>query len=271
MKTITFPSNDTDVARRAARHTQMPFARVLRAYLIEAKYEFLRMLKTPAYSFPMLFLPVLLYLLIGVVIVGPQAVAKPEIALYMLAGFVVFAVTGPGMFGFGVGLAVDRQSGVLNLKRAQPMPTAAHIVARMLMALTCACIVLCLIIPLATAYGHVSLTASQSAAIVAVGMLGILTFCAIGLFIGAVVSGSAATGIVNLIYFPMMYLSGMFFPLPKSLAPWALIWPTFYLDQLVMAAGGGKSYVDPKMCAAVLVGLTVLFGGLAIRRLARVG
>jgi hypothetical protein len=31
------------------------------------------------------------------------------------------------------------------------------------------------------------------------------------------------------------------------------------------------SFVDPLMSAAALVGITVLFGGLAVRRLARVG
>jgi ABC-2 type transport system permease protein len=69
----------------------------------------------------------------------------------------------------------------------------------------------------------------------------------------------------------MMYPSGMFFPLPKVLAPWALIWPTFYLDQLVVAMSGGQSVIDAKLCVAVLVGLTVLFAGLAVRRLARRG
>lgn len=251
--------------------TQMPAARVLRAYLVEAKYEFIRMLKTPGYAFPILFLPILLYLLIGVVIVGPQASAKPEIARYMFAAFVVFAVTGPGMFSFGIGLAVERQSGVLNLKRAQPMPPAAYVVAKMLMAIACASIVMSFLIPLATLFGHVTLTGAQMLAVTVVAMAGIVTFCAIGFFIGMIVPGSAATGVVNLIYFPMMYLSGMFFPLPKALAQWALVWPTFYLDQLVIAAGGGKTFIDPRMCAAVLVGLTVLFGGLAIRRLARVG
>jgi ABC-2 type transport system permease protein len=83
------------------------------------------------------------------------------------------------------------------------------------------------------------------------------------------VSGQAAPGVVNLIYFPMMYLSGMFFPLPKFLAKWAIIWPTFYMDQLVIAAGHGKTFIDWTMCAGILVGVSLLFGGLAIHRFSR--
>ena len=76
---------------------------------------------------------------------------------------------------------------------------------------------------------------------------------------------------MNLVYFPMMYLSGMFFPLPKFLATWAFIWPTFYADQLVIAAAGGKSFMDSAMCVAVLAGVAVLFGGLAVRAMVRKG
>jgi ABC-2 type transport system permease protein len=84
---------------------------------------------------------------------------------------------------------------------------------------------------------------------------------------GSLVSGTAASGVVNLIYFPMMYLSGVFFPLPHALAPWAMIWPTFYLDQIFFAITLGQSAITVQMCTAVLIGLGILFGGLAARRL----
>ncbi len=76
---------------------------------------------------------------------------------------------------------------------------------------------------------------------------------------------------MNLIYFPMMYLSGMFFPLPEILARWAIVWPTYYADQLVITAAGGKSVMDADMCVAVLVGISVLFGCLAVRQFSRKG
>jgi hypothetical protein len=65
-----------------------------------------------------------------------------------------------------------------------------------------------------------------------------------------------------------MCLSGTFYPLPESLAPWALIWPSFYLNQIFFAIGLKESAVSVEMCVAVLLGLTLLFGGLAARRLA---
>ena len=48
----------------------MPAKRILNAYLTEAKYETVRMLRTPAFAIPFLGLPALLYLLFAVVIFG---------------------------------------------------------------------------------------------------------------------------------------------------------------------------------------------------------
>jgi ABC-2 type transport system permease protein len=178
-------------------------------------------------------------------------------------------VTTPGMFGFGTGLAVERHAGMLRLKRALPMPFAGNLIAKSCMSVGVALLVVSILFVLAIWVGHVKFNAQQIASIFCVATLGAATSCAIGFCIGSMVSGQAASGVVNLIYFPMMYLSGMFFPLPAFLAKWAIVWPTFYMDQLVIAAGGGKAFMDSAMCIGVLVGVTVLFGGLAIHRFSR--
>jgi ABC-2 type transport system permease protein len=102
-------------------------------------------------------------------------------------------------------------------------------------------------------------------------VLGAVPFCALGLFIGAYSSGNAAPAFANLVYLPGMWLSGLFFPLPKFLQPWAAIWPAFHLDQAAVGAAGLPTLGSPLTSSALLVGMTVLFGGLAIRRLARTG
>ena len=255
----------------SAAAPSMPFGRVLRAYLFETKYTFLPMLRMPAFSVPMLGLPVFLYLLIGTMVVAQEGADNPNVGAYIFSGFLVFAASGPGMFGFGVGLAVERQSGVLSLKRAQPMPPAANLLAKMISAMASSGIVMSLLITEAMWLGHVHFSTGQVIQTVLVGMLGVLPFCAIGFLIGTLVSGSAAPGIVNLIFFPMLYLSGMFFPLPDVLASWALIWPTFYLNQLAWSAAGMESVINAKICAALLLAITVLCTGLAARRLSRIG
>jgi ABC-2 type transport system permease protein len=102
---------------------------------------------------------------------------------------------------------------------------------------------------------------------------GALPFCAMGLLIGAYVSGNASPAVANLVYLPGMWLSGSMFPLPESMRPWAVIWPMFHLNQTALGAAGVTefSFVNPTWTAAVLAAITVLCTGLALRRLARVG
>ncbi|HET8696158.1 MAG TPA: ABC transporter permease, partial [Gammaproteobacteria bacterium] len=97
--------------------------------------------------------------------------------------------------------------------------------------------------------------------------------CAIGLLIGAYVGGNASPAVANLVYLPGMWLSGSMFPLPEPMRPWAVIWPMFHLNQTALGAAGVKdlSFVNPLCTAAVLVAITVLCTGLALRRLVRVG
>jgi ABC-2 type transport system permease protein len=102
-------------------------------------------------------------------------------------------------------------------------------------------------------------------------IFGAVPFCAIGLVIGAFSSGNASPAFANLIYLPGMWLSGMFFPLPKVMQPWEAIWPAYHLNQTALAAAGMRVEANPLVTSAVLVGITALFGGLAIRRLARSG
>jgi ABC-2 type transport system permease protein len=249
----------------------MSLDRTLRAYLIEAKYAFISILRIPILPITMVALPVLMYMLLAVTVVGHLVVVNPEAAVSFFSGFLIFATIGPGLFGFGIGLAIERQNGILNLKRAQPMPPASCLVAKMITAMVCTCFTMCLLILAAMNLGYLHLTMGQIVNVVLISMFGVLPFCAIGFLIGTWVSGTAAIGVVNLIFFPMLYLSGMFFPLPKILMPWARIWPTYYMNQIVFSATGMESQMDVKICILVLLGITVLCTGLAARRFARVG
>ena len=249
----------------------MSLGSTLRAYLIEAKYAFISILRIPVLPITMMALPVLMYMLLAVTVVSRLVVVNPEAAVSFFSSFLIFATIGPGLFGFGIGLAIERQNGILNLKRAQPMPPASCLVAKMITAMVCTGFTILLLIPTAMNFGYLHLTMGQIVNVVLISMFGVLPFCAIGFFIGTLVSGTASIGIVNLIFFPMLYLSGMFFPLPGILQPWARIWPTYYINQIVWNALGVENQTDIRICVLILLGITVLFTYLAARRFTRVG
>jgi ABC-2 type transport system permease protein len=251
----------------------MTSSRLLGAYWAEARHEILRTLRTPAFVVPTVALPVLLYLFFGIVLAsGRSGPVNPELALHTLSGFVMFSVIGPGLFGLGIGFAIERQSGIITLKRAFPMPPAANLIGKLISSMTLSVIVVTMLVTMAMVFGHTSMTAAQVVKLVVVSVLGVAPFCALGLFVGSLVSGTAAPAVVNLIYFPMIYLSGLFpFPLPKVMQAAAKIWPAFHLNQLSLAALGLKTAGDVRVAAVVLVTFTVVCLALAARRLARVG
>lgn len=261
----------TTAAPGLAGAALMPAGRLVNAYYTEAKYEFLKMLRTPAFAAPVLVLPVVMYVLFGLIMAADAIVKNPAIGVYLFCGFSVFAVTGPGLLGVGISLANERDAGLLKLKRALPAPPGAYLLAKMLVAMAFAAITTSSLLITALLLGKMPLSLLQAAALMGTMVLGTLPMCALGLLIGAYATGNSAPAFGNLVFLPMMWLSGLFIPLPASMQKFVVIWPAFHLDQLAVAVVGMKEFrsMPPAISAAVLVGVTVLFGGLALRRLAR--
>jgi ABC-2 type transport system permease protein len=247
----------------------MPPGRVLGAYLAEARSECLRYLRAPGFMLPITLFPGMFYLVFGVLMArGGSA----DAARYLLASYATFGVMSPGLFGFGVSLAMERDGGLLTLKRALPMPPGAYLLGKMLMAMAAAAFVVMLLLGLSQV-AHVSLSVAQAGALLAAGVFGVLPFCALGMFVGALIKGQGAPGLLNLIYLPMAFLSGLWFPLPmlpKLLQQVAPLWPSYHLDRLALAAVGmPQDALLPHVL--VLLAVTAGFLLLATRRLRRFG
>ncbi len=250
--------------------TAMSRRRVLGAYLEEARSECLRYMRAPGFMLPIMLFPAMFYLLFGVLMAKTNG---GDAARYLLASYGVFGVMSPGLFGFGVSLALERDGGLLTFKRALPMPPGAYLLGKMVMAMVAAAGVIVLLLALAFTLGHVTLSASQVGALLLVGVLGVLPFCALGMFVGTLVKGQGAPGMLQLIYLPMSFMSGLWFPLPmlpnflQQIAP---IWPSYHLDMLALAAVGMNN--GPLLShVLVLLAFAVGFALLAARRLRRHG
>jgi ABC-2 type transport system permease protein len=101
-------------------------------------------------------------------------------------------------------------------------------------------------------------------------LLGTLPFCAIGLWIGALVKGEAAVAVVNLIYLPMSVLSGLWMPLfvfPTIIQKLAVVWPSWHLSQMALGIVGQVSGVPFALHIGALLTMTVFFLALAALRL----
>lgn len=240
--------------------------------LLEARLEFLRLLRTPSFAVPALVFPVMFYLLFGVLLAGGKQLATGSLSQYLMATYCVFGVIAPGLFGFGVGVASERERGLLQLKRALPMPPYNYVLAKLAMALLFAVVIVVLVGTTAMVFGGVRLAPTQWLLLTVVAVLGALPFCALGLLIGSWVGAQAAPAIANLIYLPMAFLSGLWMPLSvlpgviQSLAP---LWPAWHLSQLALAAVGVPSKGSVAVHLLYLLAFTAVAAGLAARRLQR--
>jgi ABC-2 type transport system permease protein len=246
-------------------------ARLAAAYASDIRFEFVKMLRTPAFAVPTLIFPAMFYLLFGVLMGGK---GDPAIGLQTFARLGVFGTMAPGLFGFGVSLAFERESGQLTFRQALPMPHGSNLLARMVMAMLFVVIIATLLIILAFTVAHAPLTAGQAAKVFVVEVLGVLPFCALGLMVGSYCSGQAAPAIVNIIYLPMAFLSGLWVPLqflPKFIQDTAPLWPSYHLSQLALRAMDLDSLGAWQNHVAALLGVTLLCFMIAMRRLSNGG
>ena len=240
---------------------------VLKIFVKEAKYEFLKAIRLPVFAVSTILLPAMFYILFGLVMGGgKQAPGQFPFATFLIASYGTFGVMGAALFGFGVGMTIERGQGWLELKRASPMPPYAYFAAKVTTSMIFSAIISLVLLALGTAFGGVHLHVLQMVKMVGTLMLGAIPFCALGLAIGYFAKPNSAPAMVNVIYLPLSFCSGLWVPiqfLPKGLQHLATFLPPYHLSQLVLQvvglANGGSEWWHIR----ALLGATLLFLGLA--------
>ncbi len=243
-----------------------PFASTLTVFGKEIRYEFLKLLRTKTFSLSIIGFPIMFYVLFGLSNRG-NTIDNMDAAKYMLAGYCCFGMIGAALFGIGVGLASERSQGWLELKRASPMPPLAYLVAKCITAQAIGIIIVCVLTAIALIFGGVHLSPKEFAMMLGMTLAGTVPFAAMGLLIALLVPAAAASGIVNLIYLPMSFMSGLWIPLkylPKFLRPIAPSLPAFHLSQLMLTVFGfQRRDVSPSTHWTGLAAFTLLMLGIA--------
>ena len=238
-----------------------------RIFTLEAKYELLKLLRMPAYAIPTVMFPLLFYVFFGLVFGGGRMAGPINMSTYLLATYGAFGVIGASLFGFGVGVAIERGQGWMLLKRATPMPPLAYFTAKIFMALTFSLIIVLGLFALAAIFGGVTMPVSSWLSLAAVLIAGALPFCAFGLALGYFCGPNSVPAIVNLLYLPLAFLSGLWIPvqaLPGLLQNLAPALPPYHFSQLALAQIGASAGPAPWVSILYLAVFTALSLGLAL-------
>jgi ABC-2 type transport system permease protein len=244
-----------------------PFGKTLTIYAKEAKYEFLTRLRLRAFSLSTIGFPVMFYVLFGLVLNGKEAAVNgTHFATYLIATYGTFGVMGAALFGTAAGLASERGLGWLQVKRASPMPPFAYFLAKLVMSMIFSTAVVLSLFALGFTLGGVHLSVAEAAKLLGILVLGSLPFCAMGLAIGYFCGPTSATPIINLIYLPLSFCSGLWVPLmflPKLLRDFAHMLPPYHLSQLALGVVGAGQHEGTWTHWEVLIGFTLICLGVA--------
>jgi imidazolonepropionase-like amidohydrolase/ABC-type multidrug transport system permease subunit len=200
-----------------------PTLALLRAQLTEVRRS-----KTAIFwmtAFPLGFL-----LLFGYV----MARGDTRVTAYMLPGLLTTTLMSASLFGVALPLVQQRETGLLRRLRVTPAPAAAVAIAHGASALVTGYIALVALMALARAIFAVQMAGSWIT-LTLVYVCGATALVPMGLLVGSTARDiRTAPAIANLLFFPMMFLSGSAMPfavLPDGVKRFARLLPTTYLNE----------------------------------------
>lgn len=236
----------------------------LNIFAKETKYEFLKAVRNRMYSLATLGFPIMFYLLFGVTYKhsGPGF----NSGQYLVAGYSCFGMIAAALFNLGAGIATERAYGWLEVKQASPMPRLAYLSAKVLTCMAFGVAIVAALVTLGFTLGGATATPLQILHLLAVIVAGAIPFASLGLVLSLLMPPSAAPGVINLIYLPMSFCSGLWMPievLPHWLQKVAPVLPTYHYAQLALNVFGYARSGATLIHWEALAGFTCLMLGTA--------
>jgi ABC-2 type transport system permease protein len=191
--------------------------------------EFLKFWRVPAFAFFSLALPLIIFIFFGLRDpTSPYAAgAIVTTGAYVMASMAAYTVGNVMVFSFGIGVAVERGQKQDLLLRASPLPPAIYLLAKVLNALVFSLLALTVLFVFAHFAASVNLSATAWVSLAGRLLLGSLAFIMLGFGLGYLAGPNSAPAVVNVIYLPIAFGSGIF--IPTQFLPGFISWLSPYL------------------------------------------
>ncbi|MGH7326688.1 MAG: ABC transporter permease [Candidatus Rokuibacteriota bacterium] len=217
--------------------------------------------RLPAFSATNLVLPVVLFSFFGLPFAGRMTPSGLDSGALLLASFGAYAVGQVMVYGFGIGVAVERGQRVDVLARATPLPPSIYLAAKIVVGMVFGLLSVLVLFTYGAVVGGIRLAPEVWVNVIARLLAGSLPLIALGFSIGYTAGPNAAPAVANLVYLPLAFASGIFLPLeqlPAFIQRVAPYLPTYHYAQLAWnAVGGGREPLGTSV--AWLAGYTVVF------------
>jgi ABC-2 type transport system permease protein len=230
--------------------------------------ELLGMLRNPASLVPTLLFPVMFWFFFGLPNAQERSDSGFSIGAYILASFAMYSIIQTVLFNLGILIAIERSSGWYRFLRTTPLRVWVLFSAKMIGVLGLGLIALILLLGVGAISAGIQLPITTWLEIVGRALVAMLPFAALAVAIGYMASGpGSASPIINLIFFPMAFGSGLFIPLqnlPKIVQDFAPFLPTYHAGEFVRRAIGAGQRSGDLENLLWLAGFTVVFLALAV-------
>jgi ABC-2 type transport system permease protein len=212
--------------------------------------------------------PIILLVLLGSVY-GSDTIDGVRAAPYLVAGLLGYGVVATAYAGLAINMVIRRESGVLKRVRGTPLPPPAYLVAVIASTLVVIAIQAVAQILIGRYLLDAGFPGAPGSLAVAL-LLGAAAFAALGLATtGFVRSSEGSSAVVNAIYLPMTFISGVFFSvkaMPGFLEAIAGVLPlTYLLDLMRSVVIDGEGLSASGTAIGVVAGWGVLGVAVAAR------
>ena len=241
----------------------------MRPYLAQIRNNLRLMGRDRGVLFFSVFFPLMFFLIFAYSFGGAK---NPAAMSQVVAMVFILGVLGNGLFGAGMRAVQERETGVLRRFKVAPVGAAPIIVASLVAGLVSYLPVVALVLVLAHGSFKMPYPVHLTELLIFVS-IGLLAFRAVGMIVAAVVNSAQESAILTqLLYLPMLFLSGATFPMsffPNWLQIVAQFLPATHLHQglqSMMLSGQG---LGPNLIAAgslILAGIVSVFIGVKLFR-----
>lgn len=228
----------TTIADRRLSATAIRMPGALGTLVAQTRAELKSNFRVPAYVVGVVAVPIILYAMFGLPRAGDILPGGTNVAALFYASMASYGIVSLAIFTYGEAVAQERGKGWLRRMRATPMPFWAYFVAKVCGALVFACLILVGMWAVAVFVGRVSFDTGHLLATVGILLCGVVAFSTMGFALAYWFRPKAASAVGNLIFLPLAFLSGFFFPLallPAVFQTIAQYLPTYHFGQLVWA------------------------------------
>ncbi len=232
----------------------------IQSYLALVKAQLLAFFRSKQALFWSLAFPLGFLFLFG----GIMARGNPRAATFMLPGLLTTMIISGSLFGIAMPMVLAREKGILRRFRVTPISASTMILAHGTTAVFQNAITFVLLLTVSRFVFNTEIAGSLSSLAV-VFLFGAFSTIPLGLLVGSAAKDmESAPPIINLIFFPMMFLSGSAFPfalLPEAMKSFARFLPATYIVeslQGVIVRGEGLSLLLGPLAILTVLGFTGL-------------